>query len=666
MAHIVPDVLPRSASAGERRLHGVLRRLPEDCVVYYEPMVGNRCPDFVVICPELGLLVIEVKGWRIGDILAADDRTVQVAQQGRPVRQVHPLRQARDYMFALMDRCRAHPAIGPLLQPAGFHENRFLFPFGYFALLSNITETQLKQHPGGDLTEVFPAHRVLPRDALIELEGQPSAERLHEALRPCFVKSWPFPRLNERQVDALRAIVHPEIVLELPLEYAPEPLPVAASGTVVETAPVLPRRTQSEGGAAAAFAPPTPPLKVLDLRQENHARAIGDGHRILSGVAGSGKTVILLARAKLLARRDPAARVLVLCYNVTLASFLRGQLREHPNVTVCHFEGWAAANRVRRNLQAQETDEALGNRLLAVLEEANQVDGAPRFDAVLVDEAQDFEVSWFRCVLAVMKDKAAGDLLIVGDGNQGVYRRGKVSWKSLGIQASGRTISGRFGLDINYRNSREIAALAQVFANGSGERGPDDEDTISALTLDLSKCPRATGRKPVLYREGSREKECERAVTMVKDLLAGHWAGERLTEPLRPEQIGILYRRLAKAEQPIFARFLADLQRVVPMRWLNAREDPKARTRVLEPGVKVQTIHASKGLQYRAVILLWAGDLPYLPPQSQHDEHAERRLFYVGLTRSEDFLALTAPMTGSAGQFVTMAQNSRRVALSAA
>ena len=58
---------------------------------------------------------------------------------------------------------------------------------------------------------------------------------------------------------------------------------------------------------------------------------------------------------------------------------------------------------------------------------------------------------------------------------------------------------------------------------------------------------------------------------------------------------------------------------MAPLRWLNSKEDPKARTRVLESGVKVQTIHASKGLQYRAVILLWAGDLPYLPPESQHD-----------------------------------------------
>ena len=670
MAQIVPDVLPRSASAGERRLHGVLRRLPEDCVVYYEPMVGDRCPDFVVICPELGLLVIEVKGWRSGDILAADDRTVQVAQHGRPVRQVHPLRQARDYMFALMDRCRAHPAIGPLLRPDGFHENRFLFPFGYFALLSNITEAQLKNHPGGDLTTVFPAHRVLPRDVLIELEGCRSAAHLHDALRPCFVKSWPFLRLDERQVDALRAIIHPEIIMELPLEYDPTLRSVENPRLVIglERAKDMPqvptRRATPENRGATAFAPPAPTLKVLDLCQENHARAVGDGHRILSGVAGSGKTVILLARAKLLAQRNPAARVLVLCFNVTLASFLRGQLQEHANVQVCHFEGWARANRVSRSLQAQESDESLGHRLLAVLEEVDGVGDERRFDAVLVDEAQDFEVSWFRCVLAAMKDPVGGDLLIVGDGNQGVYRRAKVSWKSLGIQASGRTISGRFGLDINYRNSREIAALAQSFADGATEQGGSaDEDTIGALPMDLGKCPRTTGRKPMLYREGSREKECERAVTMVGDLLTGRWAGERLPEPLRPEQIGILYRRIARAEQPLFARFLADLQTVTPMRWLNAKDDTKARTRVLEPGVKVQTIHAAKGLQYRAVILLWAGDLPYLPSQSQHDEHAERRLFYVGLTRAEDFLALTAPTSLSCSQFLRTVEASQRVAM---
>ena len=84
MAQIVPDVLPRSASVGARQLQVLLRRLPEDCVVYYEPLAGNRCPDFVVVCLDLGLLIIEVKGWRIGDILTADPHTVQVTTTDAP------------------------------------------------------------------------------------------------------------------------------------------------------------------------------------------------------------------------------------------------------------------------------------------------------------------------------------------------------------------------------------------------------------------------------------------------------------------------------------------------------------------------------------------------------------------------------------------------------
>ena len=52
--------------------------------MYYQPQVGNRCQDFVVICPDLGLLIIEAKGWRIGDILTADPHTVQVTTTDAP------------------------------------------------------------------------------------------------------------------------------------------------------------------------------------------------------------------------------------------------------------------------------------------------------------------------------------------------------------------------------------------------------------------------------------------------------------------------------------------------------------------------------------------------------------------------------------------------------
>lgn len=37
-------------------------------------------------------------------------------------------------------------------------------------------------------------------------------------------------------------------------------------------------------------------IKIMDIQQEILARNIGDGHRVIHGVAGSGKTMILLFR----------------------------------------------------------------------------------------------------------------------------------------------------------------------------------------------------------------------------------------------------------------------------------------------------------------------------------------------------------------------------------
>ena len=42
-------------------------------------------------------------------------------------------------------------------------------------------------------------------------------------------------------------------------------------------------------------------MQVMDLQQEQLARSLGDGHRVIHGVAGSGKTMILIYRAEQLA-----------------------------------------------------------------------------------------------------------------------------------------------------------------------------------------------------------------------------------------------------------------------------------------------------------------------------------------------------------------------------
>src|SRR5215467_348163 len=119
MAEMIPDRLPHRASAGEKKVFALLQQLPDDAIVYYEPVIADRYPDFIVIIPSVGLLVIEVKGWYPNHILGANSVEVTISTQGRREVCKHPIRQARDYQHQLMDTARQHPETAALLQIGG-------------------------------------------------------------------------------------------------------------------------------------------------------------------------------------------------------------------------------------------------------------------------------------------------------------------------------------------------------------------------------------------------------------------------------------------------------------------------------------------------------------------------------------------------------------------
>src|SRR5258705_284601 len=116
---MIPDKLPAGTSIGEKRLFDVLQRLPDDCIVYYEPVIACRYPDFVAIIPDIGLLILEVKGWLLNDLVKADTHEVAILENGSPKVCKHPIRQARAYMFDLMDRCRSQDDGGCLIEKDG-------------------------------------------------------------------------------------------------------------------------------------------------------------------------------------------------------------------------------------------------------------------------------------------------------------------------------------------------------------------------------------------------------------------------------------------------------------------------------------------------------------------------------------------------------------------
>jgi len=197
-------------------------------------------------------------------------------------------------------------------------------------------------------------------------------------------------------------------------------------------------------------------------------------HRVeVRGGAGSGKTVLALAQARNLARgREDrrAQRVALLCYSIGLAQFLKREVdtwpRNHRPAFVGTFEElanlWGVTSGTREDSDFWE------NRMPAQMAElALELPLGHRFDAFVVDEAQDFADSWWVPLLRAMREEETGGLYVFSDENQRIFARyGQPPVPLVPLV-----------LDHNLRNTRQIhqafSPLAPTRMAARGTHGPD-------------------------------------------------------------------------------------------------------------------------------------------------------------------------------------------------
>lgn len=88
--------------------------LPNHWIVYNTRSVNGREYDFCVIAPDVGLFIIEVKGWNPNDILTVvDQNTIILAGASEP--KGSPRSQARGYRFELLNKIKKELGINPLV-----------------------------------------------------------------------------------------------------------------------------------------------------------------------------------------------------------------------------------------------------------------------------------------------------------------------------------------------------------------------------------------------------------------------------------------------------------------------------------------------------------------------------------------------------------------------
>jgi hypothetical protein len=567
VAHIHPNwdqlaCLPTPLNIGERQVLDCLGGLDDAWIVYVQPRLGLDQPDFIVAHPTFGVCSVEVKDWSLGAYRQADDGRIEMRHQGGWARTDEtPRLQAHRYRGAIYERLMSLTDEAP---PFAQVRSIVVMPRCTTAQ-ARVAIAKHAIQDGERWIDVF-GHDTLRHDPTLVLTGSS-----HPSVR----------RISPVAMNALRrTLAEPEADSDqrMPLMMSPAARNIASN--------------------------------------PSDARV-----RRVRGAAGCGKSLGLAARAAQLSLEGK--NVLVLTFNATLPHYLRDLAARR-----CRDVG-ASLNRITfaylHELCRRAVDDAIvaGSEpainplpgLLTDFEakidqgiEAYRLGFGPKFDAVLVDEGQDFSLKWWNMLRQhVCADN--GELLLVADPTQDLY--GQRAWtdeeRMLGAGFSGPWTELRG----SYRMPPDLTPVVAEFAQlhlgdwGVNPNVPTDH-------------PQRPGRyRPTIKRWVNTEngESCgKRLGTEVIRLLAAN-------PDLAPSDVVFLANHRQGLEavkvitdagfevQHVFGTTEAE-KRSRKMRFWGSAE-----------GVKGCTVQSFKGWESRAVVMSvgWGEEA--------------RRLIYVGLTR---------------------------------
>lgn len=165
---------------------------------------------------------------------------------------------------------------------------------------------------------------------------------------------------------------------------------------------------------------------------------------LVKGCAGSGKTVMAVKKAKLLASQGKD--VLLLCYNVMLSENLALETKDYPNIITKTYHNFCGEELDNAGLETRpaETKQDFFQREMPEkfmeLLESHPI----KFDAVIVDEGQDFKEDYWITISELVKDD--GYFYVFYDPDQNIF----------GSELKFPDLGEPFILNKNCRNTKKI------------------------------------------------------------------------------------------------------------------------------------------------------------------------------------------------------------------
>ncbi|BBD56791.1 pentapeptide repeat-containing protein [Planktothrix agardhii] len=363
-----------------------------DCIAYWRYPIFSKLgrfrkePDILIVDAEWGLIIIEVKSITIEQILGIRGHCWEL--QESYTTQANPYQQAENQLYALLEYCNLEEIL------------RRAVPGRVLVALPRILESEW-QYRGFDLLPSCPP--ILFREDLITESGE-TGEKLSLIER---IKTAPLlakgGELSPEQWRVLKAVISGTPLFRTPTRrffLSPKDYlePSLTRSAVLETV----RKRISE----------------LDLQQEQIAKVIPPGPQRIRGVAGSGKTVLLCQKAVQMHLKYPEWDIALVFFSRSLYEPILQQVDQYLRRFSCNQISYDSQNSKLKVLHAwgakdqqgfyrticqsagiwsqslQQTTRLKANESLAeaCLHLLKSAIIPAIFDAVLIDEGQDFMV----------------------------------------------------------------------------------------------------------------------------------------------------------------------------------------------------------------------------------------------------------------------------------
>jgi len=460
MAHMIPTTPPRFGPGrdAERLVYEALRAgLDDEYFVYHSlkyhhaGCAGEGEIDFLVLHREHGMLVIECKGagveldghgtwWR----LVGDGQREEMSEG--------PLEQAKRQLWQLVDVLK--PRYWNALTSRDGEE--LPFAFGYAAAFPRALVDDLNLPPDFDRNLVLDASDL---------------GRIHGKLLAVLAQ-WQAGRrrtpLSKPEFKRFRKeVLHP------PFRIFP-----TLGGSIVANREAFLRMTARQ-------------CEVLEMFLANRRLRVCGG-------AGTGKTVLAIEAAQRLAAEG--AEVLFLCFNKALAGHLRSQVDLDPpgagSIRVTHFHrhGARASRALDRDFSPPSKEDPEASRRFwdedvpLTMLEAIEAGALPKFDAIVVDEGQDFALGWWEVVWESLRDREQGPLVVFYDPSQAIFGR----------ESAVPELPTTLPLKHNFRNTREICRAVQRLGRVDMEPHPDCPEGERVSVHELEGPGKTVGRVTAL------------------------------------------------------------------------------------------------------------------------------------------------------------------------